>query len=65
MTHEFRNLAAQPREVLTIILVGALVSAVFFVGLFLVFKWRDKRRRGASSVQGFTARQARTKRRRR
>lgn len=65
MTHEFRNLAAQPRETLTIILVGALVSAVFFVGLFLFFKWRDKRRRQAASVQGFTARQARTKRGRR
>jgi uncharacterized membrane protein len=65
MAHEFRNLAAQPRETLTIILVGALVSAVFFVGLLLFFKWRDKRRRGVSSVQRFAARQARTKRGRR
>jgi hypothetical protein len=65
MAHEFRNLAAQPRETLTIIFVGALVSAVFFVGLFFLIKWRDKRRRGASSVQGFASRQARTKRGRR
>jgi Flp pilus assembly protein protease CpaA len=65
MAHEFRHLAAQPRETLTIILVSALVSAVFFVGLFLFFKWRDKRRRGASSGQGFAVRQAKAKRRRR
>lgn len=65
MAHEFRNLAAQPRETLTIILVGALVSAVFFVGLALFFKWRDKRRRGSSSVQGFASRQAKAKRGRR
>jgi hypothetical protein len=64
VAHELRNLVGQPRETLTIFLVGALVSAVFFAGLFLFFRWREKRRRGAPPVLGLAARQARKKRRR-
>jgi len=64
MAHELRDLAAQPRETLTIILVGALVSAVFFACLFLFLKWRDKRRRGTSPVQELISRQAKKRRRR-
>ena len=65
VVHELRNLAGQPRETLTIVLVGALVSAVFFAGLFLFFKWREKRRRATPRVQGLTARSAKKKRKRR
>jgi hypothetical protein len=65
MAHELRNLAGQPRETLAIFLVGALVSALFFAGLFLLFKWREKRRRGTPPVQGPSARGPKKKRRRR
>lgn len=65
MAHELRNLAGQPRETLTIFLVGALVSAVIFAGLVLFFRWREKRRRGALPVQGLVAPRAKKKRRRR
>jgi hypothetical protein len=65
MAHELRNLAGQPRETLTIFVVGALVSAVFFAGLYIFFRWREKRRRAAPPVQGLAARPAKRKRRRR
>jgi hypothetical protein len=65
MAHELRTLAGQPRETLTIILVGVLVSALFFAGLFLFFKWRDKRRKHASPEHGPSARRPKKKRRRR
>lgn len=65
MAHELRNLAGQPRETLAIFLVGALVSALFFAGLFLLFKWREKRRKGTPPVQGASAREPKKKRRRR
>jgi hypothetical protein len=65
VAHELRNLVGQPRETLAIFLVGALVSAVFFAGLFLFFRWREKRRRGAPPAQRSAARPAKKTRRRR
>jgi len=65
MAHELRNLAGQPRETLAIFLVGALVSALFFAGLFLFFKWRERRRRGSPPVQELSGRGPKKRRRRR
>jgi hypothetical protein len=64
VAHEIRNLIGQPRETLAIVLVGALVSAVFFAGLFLFFRWRERRRRSAPPVQGPAGRQAKKRKRR-
>jgi uncharacterized membrane protein len=64
VAHELRNLVGQPRETLAIALVGALVSVVFFAGLFLFFRWRERRRRGAPPVQGAATRQAKQRKRR-
>lgn len=65
MAHELRNLVGPPRETSTTFLVGALASAVFFAGLFLFFRWRERHRKVAPPVQGLAARQAKEKRRRR
>jgi hypothetical protein len=65
MALQLQHVVGQPRETLTIVIVGAVVSAAFFAGMFLFFRWRERRRRGTPLARGLQARQAKKKRRRR
>lgn len=64
MAHELLYVQYQSRETLSIILIGAVVSAVVTTGFALYFYWRGRHERRAARLAR-SARKAARKRRKR